>query len=384
MTQSSEPLVSVIIPFYNAHQHLRETVQSVLAQKYSNFEIIIVNDGSKPPTIREVLQGLDLSKVEVVDHLVNKGLATTRNTGILAAKSDLLLPLDADDLITPDCIEKMVKHLQANSDVAAVYSRVQIFGDVNLEWIPDASMFSLMCGIPIQSTLLFKREVFEKVNGYNSSIKRSPDVDFWLRVLHSGFKLSCIDEILYHYRKYSGSLSDEGKLTEVEDLARANMPIFLENIDQVYEVENQKFQNVMEELAIIKSGFNQMYLGYLDLQKRYADVRTQLLKRKKSCPDEGEIFEISAQLELALKTDFECNLGTVSNEDLESDRWLQKLVLVEKDYFRAKANYSIIEKEFTQLKTIYQNLHKLFDQMVERLQQLGIRYQLNRLLGRSN
>lgn len=383
MTQSSKPLVSVIIPFYNAHEHLRQTVQSVLAQKYSNFEIIIVNDGSKPPSIKDVLQGLAMSKIEVVDHPVNKGLAITRNTGIHAAKGDLLLPLDADDLITPDCIEKMVQYLQKHSDVAAVYSRVQIFGDVNLVWIPDATMLNLMCGIPIQSTLLFRRDVFNKVDGYNSNIKRSPDVDFWLRVLHKGFKLARIDETLYHYRKYSGSLSDEGKLTEVEDLARANMPIFIENIDNVYELENIKFQTLIEESATIKSGFMQMYEGYLDLQKRYADVCSQLKKRKKPCPLEGEIFSISTQLQQALNTDFDCNLGKVSSEDLESERWLDNLVQIEKDYFKAKANYAIIENEFTRLKSIYQNLHDLFDQMVKRLQELGIRYQLNKLLGRS-
>lgn len=384
MTQSSKPLVSVIIPFYNAHEHLRQTVQSVLAQKYTNFEIIIVNDGSNQPSIEDVLQGLDMSKIKVVDHPKNQGLAITRNTGIHEAKSDLLLPLDADDLLTPDCLEKMVQYLQTHPDIAAVYSSVQIFGDVNLEWIPDATMLNLMCGIPIQSTLLFKREVFDKVDGYNSNIKRSPDVDFWLRVLHSGFKLARIDEILYHYRKYSGSLSDEGKLTEVEDLARANMPIFQDNLNQVYELENRKFQTLIDESTIIKSGFMQMYDGYLDLQKRYVDVCSQLEKRKKACAKEGEIFAISTQLEQALKTDFECSLGKLTSEDLESERWLQKLIQVEKDYFKAKANYAVIEIEFTKLKIIYQNLHDLYDQMVERLQQLGIKYQLNKLLGRSN
>ena len=72
MTRSSKPLVSVIIPFYNAHEHLRQTVQSVLAQKYTNFEIIIVNDGSNQPSIEDVLQGLDMSKIKVVDHPKNQ------------------------------------------------------------------------------------------------------------------------------------------------------------------------------------------------------------------------------------------------------------------------------------------------------------------------
>jgi hypothetical protein len=241
-----------------------------------------------------------------------------------------------------------------------------------------------MCGIPIQSTLLFKREVFDSVQGYNSNIKRSPDVDFWLRVLHKGFKLGLVDSILYHYRKYPGSLSDEGKLTEVEDLARANMPIFLENLSQVYELENLKFQTLIEESAVIKSGFKQMYDGYLDLRIRYEDVCSQLEKRKKSFENEGEVFEISAQLKKAMETVYECKLGTLSPEDLDSERWLQKLVILEKDYFRAKTNYATIEKEFVKLESIYENLHQLFDQMVERLQQMGIRYQLNKLLGRAN
>lgn len=384
MTLPFQPLVSVIIPFYNAHEHLRETVQSILAQNYSNFEIIIVNDGSRAPAITDVLAGLDMSCIKIVDHPKNRGLAITRNTGINAAKGDLLLPLDADDLITPDCIEKKVSFLQTNKEIAAVYSNVQIFGDVNLEWAPEATMLNLMCGIPVQSTLLFRREVFDTVGGYNSEIKRSPDVDFWLRVLHRGFKLGRIDEILYHYRKYPGSLSDEGKLTEVEDLARANIEIFLENIDAVYELENQKFQTLVKESVIMKAGFKQMYEGYLELQLRYADVCDQLKKRKKSILDESETFEISAQLKNALESEFTFNLGRVETQDLASERWLDKLVLMEKDYFKAKSSYAIVEKEFNRLKKTYEGLHRIFDQEVERLKQMGIRYQLNKLLGRTS
>lgn len=383
MNSEKSPLVSIIVPFYNAHEHVRQTMESIFAQKYPNFEVIIVNDGSIAPTVETLLEGLDLSRLKVVNHETNKGLSEARNSAFEHSNGDFILPLDADDLITPDFLTLTVNELIESADVHAVYTQVRIFGDIEMDWIPDATMLNLMCGIPIQSTVLFKREVFDAVGGYSTVIKRSPDVDFWIRVLHQGFKLKRIEKPLYFYRKYAGSLSDTGKLTEVEDLAHANPQIYLSNLEAVFLLEDQKFTQLMTEICELKNGFNQLYDGYLALVERYDDVVRQLIKKKKNVQNTHVVYEKSDELLTFMNQEFSGLLGKPEECDKESNRWLSKLSQIEKEYFKAKRAYSVIQSEFNKLEQRYLELHAIFDEAVSILQKLGVRYQISKLLGLS-
>lgn len=383
MNSEKSPLVSIIVPFYNAHEHVRQTMESIFAQEYPNFEVIIVNDGSIAPTVETLLEGLDLSRLKVVNHETNKGLSAARNSAFEHSNGDFILPLDADDLITPDFLTLTVNELIESADIHAVYTQVRIFGDIEMDWIPDATMLNLMCGIPIQSTVLFKREVFDAVGGYSTVIKRSPDVDFWIRVLHQGFKLKRIEKPLYFYRKYAGSLSDTGKLTEVEDLAHANPQIYLSNLEAVFLLEDQKFTQLMAEICELKNGFNQLYDGYLALVERYDDVVRQLIKKKKSVQNTHVVYEKSDELLTFINQEFSGLLGKPEECDKESNKWLSKLSQIEKEYFKAKRAYSVIQSEFNKLEQRYLELHAIFDEAVSILQKLGVRYQISKLLGLS-
>ncbi len=278
MSQNN-PFVSVIMPFYNGHDHVVESVKSVLAQDYENYELIIVNDGSKQPTLEELLKGLDLTKVRIINHEKNKGLSASRNTAFHESKGEFILPLDCDDMITPTFLTDTVKVLVDNPEISAVYTRVLIFGELEMEWTPEATMLNLMCGLPIPSTVLFRKHVFDLVGGYNTSIKCVPDVDFWLRVLSKGEKLSRVEKVLYHYRKHANSLSDEGKLTEVYVLAEANKQLYMDNFLDVLALQEEKYFKVKSEYAILENGFRQMKSGYEDLLQRYNSTVSQLQKR---------------------------------------------------------------------------------------------------------
>lgn len=368
------------MPFYNAHAHVLETVQSVLAQTYPNFELIIVNDGSKPPSIEEVLSGIDMSRINIPKHEKNKGLAATRNTGFNSAKGDLILPLDADDLIIPDFLELTVKAMLENPDVSAVFTQVQMFGELDLLWVPEDSMLHLMCGMPIQSTVLFKKEVFEAVGGYNTVIRNAPDVEFWIRVMARGYKLLRLEKPLYLYRKHAGSLSDEGQFTEVVDLARANKELYLQNIDAVFKLEQEKFDKTVAQLNVLKDGYNQLYEGYLNLQLRYKDLESQFDRKKKSCPSLPPGYLKSADFDAAMN---KTHQAAIEKPDFEGsgEKWLDQLDAIEREYFATKRTYRIIEAEFKKLEILYNELHLIFNQQVEKLKQLGVRFQLGKLLG---
>ena len=118
--------VSVIIPCYNQGHFLDEAVDSILEQTYANIEIIVVNDGSTDEDTIRRLNNLDSEKATVVT-TANQGLAAARNNGILKSNGEYILPLDADDLIAPDYLEKAVAAIAKDPDAGIVYCRAKSF-----------------------------------------------------------------------------------------------------------------------------------------------------------------------------------------------------------------------------------------------------------------
>ena len=100
------PRFSVVIPLYNKEGYILNTINSVLAQTYIDFELIIINDRSTDTSL-EIAENIEDSRIQIIQHSVNKGLSASRNTGIKNAKSEYIAFLDADDLWKPTFLEKI-------------------------------------------------------------------------------------------------------------------------------------------------------------------------------------------------------------------------------------------------------------------------------------
>ncbi len=122
-----QPLVSIIIPFYNAERYLSATLQSAIDQTWNNKEIIVVDDGSTDRSI-ELITNFKSDKVKLYQQQ-NKGAAAARNLGLSHAKGEYVQFLDADDLLSKDKIEKQVLALQNHPDQVAVCSTVHFKDD---------------------------------------------------------------------------------------------------------------------------------------------------------------------------------------------------------------------------------------------------------------
>lgn len=279
MTKKTTPLVSINIPCYNGQATLKETVVSVLKQTYENIEIIIVDDCSTGTPLQDVISQLPAGKIKLVRHEENKGLPAARNTAVQHSTGQILLPLDCDDLIDPTFLEETVNLLQSNKAIDAVFTDVQIFGSLNLLWKPDPTVINLMCGIPIQSTVLMRRALFEKLGGYNTNLKVIPDSDFWLRALLQGARLEKLAKPLYHYRKEASTMSEEGRHIEVVALAEAHPELYKERLLDVLRTEEAKYRQLKQEYAVLEAGFQKMENGYKDLLMRYDDVVARLQHR---------------------------------------------------------------------------------------------------------
>jgi len=195
------PKISVIIPCYNQGQYIDETVDSVLAQTYQDFEIIIVNDGSTDEFTINKLKNYNKPKTSVI-HTVNQKLSAARNNGIKASAGEYILPLDSDDKIHPDFLSEACKILDNKANIGIVYSQGEMFGDqTGLCELPEFSLEQILKQNCIFCTALFRRKDYDKTCGYNPNmIYGLEDWDFWLSMLEQGVGVYQIPRPYFYYR----------------------------------------------------------------------------------------------------------------------------------------------------------------------------------------
>lgn len=206
--------VSVVIPCYNQGQYLEEAVQSVLAQTYTDIEIIIVDDGS---TDSDTLAALDRCLPDDASDRVsylrdgimitvlrqeNQGVCRARNAGISQAVGEYILPLDADDMIDSRYLQEAVPVLDLHPDVGIVYCEARYFGEFEGRVpLPPFETAEMLSHNIIFNSALFRRKDWEEVGGYNPNMVYGwEDWDFWLSVLELKRTVYRIPKVLFFYR----------------------------------------------------------------------------------------------------------------------------------------------------------------------------------------
>jgi teichuronic acid biosynthesis glycosyltransferase TuaG len=212
---SNSELISVIMPAYNAEQFIKDSVNSVIAQTYTNWELIVVDDGSKDNTKEIVNDFIKIeNRIKYIHQLTGKQ-GKARNTGIESANGDLIAFLDADDLWEPQMLEEQRKLLRKeNADL--VFSQIKYIDEEsnflnNFHGVPQIiyesseGLRELIKGnsIPI-ITVLAKKDSILKAHAFKTSLELQygEDYDLWLRMLLKGAKFVCHDEPLALYRKH--------------------------------------------------------------------------------------------------------------------------------------------------------------------------------------
>ncbi len=199
--------ISVIVPCYNQARYLPEAVESIINQTYKNWECVIVNDCSTDNTVevtRQLIEKYPNHKIRLIDKPQNTGLADTRNTAILAAVNEWILPLDSDDMFEPTFMQKAVDIIQQEQKVDIVFASLQEFGTSNGEWVPakySRSRVMLENTMPYAS--LYRKELWRKVGGYDnllSVIVQPEDWNFWIGCSKHNPVVKRIEEKLFLYR----------------------------------------------------------------------------------------------------------------------------------------------------------------------------------------
>lgn len=210
------PAVSVVVSAYNAERYLREAVDSILAQTFTDFELIVIDDGSKDGTLGILRQYEKRDARFRVISRANKGLTISLNEGLAAARGALIARMDGDDVCLPTRFEKQVAFLHENPEVVVVGCGVELIdpyglhiGAVTYPSTHEAIDARLLAGeggaIPHPGSMM-RKSAFDQTGGYRAQFNNSEDLDLWLRLAEIG-KVANLPEILLKYRRDLGSVS---------------------------------------------------------------------------------------------------------------------------------------------------------------------------------
>lgn len=204
MNNKTEKLVSIIIPCYNNELYVGEAIESALNQTYSNIEIVCYNDGSTDNSASVIQKYAEkYENIYFIDEKINKGVCHARNFAIKSCQGEYILPLDADDKIGSEYVEKAVQVLNERPEVGMVYCNAKLFGAKNKRWkLPIFDKDNILYKNCIFNAALFRKKDFTKCGGYNENMKNGcEDWDLWLSFVENGFEAYKIDECLFWYRK---------------------------------------------------------------------------------------------------------------------------------------------------------------------------------------
>jgi glycosyltransferase involved in cell wall biosynthesis len=278
------PLVSVIIPAYEVAPYISQALDSVLAQEFKDYEIIVINDGS-PDTV-ELERVLEPYR----EHLVylkqdNRGAAAARNAGLYVARGEFAAFLDADDFWEPEFLRSQMEFIKSHSSCDLVYADALIFGETPhagstfMQTAPSKgevtfeSLITARCNV-ITSGVVARRQMILDVGLFDEHLRRAHDFDLWLRMVRHGARAAYQKKVLLNYRVRPDSLSGDAiqrvqreleayakierhlELTPGEHLLMARE---VRRLESELKIERGKLYLTREEFAMAAREFRESY-----------------------------------------------------------------------------------------------------------------------------
>lgn len=248
-------LVSVVIPTYNYAHFIAQAIESVLAQTYQNFEIIVIDDGSTDATREAVSR---FSRVQYL-YQDNRGIAPARNAGLFASRGELLVFLDADDRLLPEALATGVASLNANPDCAFVSGHWELFSD---DGKPRPSP-PIVCVtknhyrafldfnyIGTVGQVMFRRSILEAVVGFDSAVPGCDDIELYMRIART-HRVHCHDRIVMQHRRHGSNTSGkrEMMLRSMLQVYQAQLP-YLQGRPELEELQTKGIESCKKFLTL--------------------------------------------------------------------------------------------------------------------------------------
>ena len=250
-------MVSVIVPTYNTSRYIAETLDSVLAQTFREYEVIVVNDGSPDtPELERVLVKYQ-NQIRYIKQ-ENQGPSAARNTGIRLARGEFLAFPDSDDIWLPDFLADQLKFLEENPSLDMACADCVYFGDPDLEGKSWQSLDPIEGTVTLEKILpthggafasfvLLRRETALKVGFFDEQLRLFEDYHYWLRLLYCGGKMGYLRKILGKRRLHSESL------TYNQDVIIPHAIKALEKFEAILNPTGREARLVRREIAFSQS-----------------------------------------------------------------------------------------------------------------------------------
>ena len=260
------PVVSIVMPAYNVEPYVGDAIRSALAQTYGDFELIVVDDGSKDGTA-EIVR--DLARQDRRIHLVqqlNRGLAGARNSALRASRGEFFALLDSDDLWEPEFLAQQLAVMHLRPDVDIVTGNGWYLGGAHHGQLarpyPDTRPDPVLASIIGDEWSVFimsvvRRRVYTTIGPFDEAMRSNEDYDFWLRAALADFRFARNDRPLGHYRVRTDSLS-------------ASNVRMLRGILQVYTKLRPEIARHAREMVILQQQINRFEAELLAAEARLA------------------------------------------------------------------------------------------------------------------
>lgn len=199
------PLVSILMPVFKTAPYLREAMDSMLAQTFTEFELIVLDDCS-PDNAEEILDAFDDPRIVRYKGEKNVGLSNVLNVGIGMARGKYIARMDSDDVSLPQRLQVQVDYLEKHPDVDLVSVGMRLFGAKEGTWIrelnPEKVKIEALFHSPVlHASSVWRKDAFEKLGlHFRQEMVPAEDYDLWTRAMLKGLKLVNLPEVLYEYR----------------------------------------------------------------------------------------------------------------------------------------------------------------------------------------
>jgi glycosyltransferase involved in cell wall biosynthesis len=233
------PLVSIVIPVFMPHPvYFREAIESVLAQTFNDFELIVVEDPS-PSTGEAYLEGLNDARIRYILNPERTSLVRQHNRALSETRGRFICRFDADDICEPQRVERELAFLQSHPGVDVVGSALtvidahsNVIGSRRYPARHDAIQSSIRRFNPIaNSTVMFRREVYERFGGWRDSALPAQDYEWYSRLVSGGVRLANLEEPLVRYRLHGGSIKSSSLRGTIETTLEVKKMYWREQMD---------------------------------------------------------------------------------------------------------------------------------------------------------
>ncbi|MBS1953536.1 MAG: glycosyltransferase [Cyanobacteria bacterium SZAS-4] len=281
---TAQPTVSVVIPYFDQPEFLRDAVESVIAQTYANVEIIVVDDCSPGVSAIQLLRGLRHPKLLVFKLESQKGTSVARNAGIVRSSGEYILSLDAADLLAPQYVTETVKAL-IDSNEDGVCTAIRIFGSADAIVYPELEVPQILSRGTVCNTFLYKRNVFDVVDGYREDIDSDQDRQFLLDALQKGFTFKQIKQPLFFRRQHAGSVEPSILDDRYKSLVQRNLDLYKQHLPAILSLQKVRVQELAvarvrlsRDLQRLSSDDARLKRGLTNVMSYYHDLEHDALK----------------------------------------------------------------------------------------------------------